>query len=160
MSCKEASTDTFLPPYCGIFAFDNVIKTLEIMPNEEDVRKSVKFIKYTARIVASLAISYFCYSFIYYNAICFAIKSLSSSWSYFRKKEVFHYQHTDYNKDINKHIRFGLVDIFLFFSSYAMPIKMIIIVFYATFPNKFVEIANKAVYYKIKTPDDCLEGDT
>ena len=138
----------YIAPYNGLFAFDKVLKTLEVQPTDEEERKSVKLLKYTARIVVSFAISYFSYSFIYYNAICFAFKSLASIDSYLRDKEVFQYRYTDYNQDLNKHIRHGFVDILLFFSSYSPPIQMTIVILYATFPKKIIEIARQAVYYK------------
>jgi len=142
----------YTKPYCGIFAFHEVLNTLEILPSDEDNRKSIIFLKFLARIVAGFAISYFSYYVLLYNAISFGCKSASSMWSYFRQKEVFHYRHTDYNKDLQGHIRHALIDIVLYYSSYVPPLNLTIIMLYATFPKKFIEIAEEAVYYKFEVP--------
>jgi len=148
----------YIPPTSGIFAFHEVINTFEILPSDEDERKSIIFLKFLARIVAGFAISYFSYGFLYYNAISFAFKSASSAWSYIRQKEVFHYRHTDYNKDIDKHIRHAIIDMIFYFSSYIPPLQLTIVMLYATFPKNFIEIAKQAVYYKFEVPQEAQEA--
>ena len=148
----------YIAPYCGIFAFDKLVDELEIQPSAED-RKSVRLLKYLARIVASFAICYFSYFFVLYNAIGFAFKSFSSILSYFRGREVFAFRYTDYNKDVHKHVRLGLIDILFYFCSYAPPVQLTIAILYATFPKNFIEIAEQAVYYKLEAPDEANVGD-